>query len=97
MAKHGVSHASSEPVAHEKNESAKTEAPTPAPVVKTTAGKASFSVHDAEVLHACLSRVARLHGYADEHMPEAVADIDTAGCDPRIAGLVAWAKTARMP
>lgn len=52
---------------------------------------------DASILHACLSRVARLLGHADEHMPEHTADLDTTGVSEKYAGIVAWAKGAKLP
>jgi hypothetical protein len=56
-----------------------------------------LSARDAEVLHAALARVCRLLGYNDPFMPEHVADLDATGVDERIAGLVAFAKTAKLP
>jgi hypothetical protein len=69
---------------------------TEAPVVASDT-HANLSPRDAEVLHVALARVCRLLGYSDEHMPEHASSIDASGVDERIAGLVAFAATARLP
>lgn len=92
MAKHSVSHAS-DPSGVEPAPAPKSEAPTSPPVAKTF----TPTTRDATVIHACLSRLARLHGYTDEHLPEHTGDIDVSGVSPEVAGLVAWARGARMP
>lgn len=51
---------------------------------------------DRYVLRAALSRVCGLLGYSDEHTPPYSGDIDTADVSPEIAGLVEFARTARL-
>ena len=65
--------------------------------VAKAVAEASLTPADATLLVAALARVARLHGYSDEYLPEHTGDIDTTGADPRILGLLTWAKTARLP
>lgn len=52
---------------------------------------------DQAVLHACLSRLSRLMGYQDEHMPDHVSDIDISGVSEKYAGITAFAKGAKLP
>jgi hypothetical protein len=76
------------------------EAPPPAaeaPPAPEAPDVPPLTARDAEVLHAALARVCRMLGYNDEHMPEHTADIDATGVDARIAGLVSFAKAARLP
>lgn len=53
--------------------------------------------HDAAILHQALARVTRLLGYSDAHLPDHVGDIDATGVSEKYAGLVAFAKVAKLP
>jgi hypothetical protein len=52
---------------------------------------------DRDILHAALSRITRLMGYRDSEMPEHVGDLDVTGLSEKYAGIVRFAKTAKLP
>jgi hypothetical protein len=74
----------------------KTEALAPAANVGHAEGKPSQAAVDRDILHACLARIARMLGYADEHMPAHTGDIDVSAASEKIQGIAQWAKTAKL-
>jgi hypothetical protein len=79
---------------------AHTESKTPPVESHVSAPAALLTIQaelDRDVLHAALTRLGRLLGYQDEHSPEHTNDLDTTGLSAKYAGLVQWAKGAKLP